>query len=337
MRRESAFAAWAVVLSASIAPGGGPPRGGDIIGRIPDPEPNNNTSAGAAIVYIPVPLCAGAIAGECALTPGDVDHFSIFPSVGSRIAVMTVPLGALPHSFEGPDTIVELLIGAAHADLAGGPSVVASNNDGGDDFPQHGAGVRGSAVQHLAAFTGPHTLRVSLAPGAAGGRYQLIVATMPACVFWEEATNDTPAAADELALQNGPLIVAANSAPGIANYFSVAMETGDVLYAMTVPKTTGLEVADTILAVIDSDGVTVLAENDDADPVDRGSAIRFRAPAPGTYYLRETHFQTSAAGSYALVAHLRKAPHCSGDSDGDGEIDFADITEILKNFNTHCP
>lgn len=340
MNRECVSAASAVVLAASIAHAGGAPRGGDIIGRIPDIEPNNNTPAAATDVLFPVPLCAAVVVGECALTPGDVDYFKLFPSTGERIAIMTVPLDDLPQSFDTPDTILELQIGAAKADLAGGPSDVESNDDGGDDFPQNAAIVRGSAIQHVAAFTGLHTLRVSLVPGAAGGRYVLLAARVPGsnCIFWEESlSNSTPADADELALQNGPVVVAASSAPGIANYFSIDMETGDVLAAATIPTTTALDDADTILAVIASDGVTVLAENDDADNPDRGSAIRFQAPAPGTYFLRETHFLTSPAGAYALIAHLSKAPQCPGDADGNGVISFSDITEVLKNFNFACP
>lgn len=320
-------------LAAAVLAGaasGGVPNGGEVIGRIIDAEPGNNTPAGASDVVFAVPLCGAVIAGECVLAPGDVDHFNLRPAAGERLAIMTVPLDALPESFETPDTIVELLVGAG---------VVESNDDGGDDFPQAKAIVRGSAIQHVAASSALHTLRVSLFAGAAPGRYLLVAARVPGsgCVSWEEsASNDSPATADELALQNGPLVVKAGSAAGNADYFSVAMETGDVLAAMTIPTTTMLDVADTILDVIAPDGVTVLASNDDADPVDHGSAVRFRAPATGTYYLRETHFITSPAGAYALVAHLARVPHCSGDSDGDGEIDFADITDVLKNFGLLC-
>jgi murein DD-endopeptidase MepM/ murein hydrolase activator NlpD len=79
---------------------------------------------------------------------------------------------------------------------------------------------------------------------------------------------------------------------GDQDWFRIEAQAGMAYSA----RTTGLGPdADTMLSLLDSDGATLLAFNDDDDP-GPGSRLAWQMPEDGTYYLRVQHWSPVAAG-----------------------------------------
>jgi hypothetical protein len=273
---------------------------------------------------------------------GDLDYSEINLNAGDRLLVLTIPLRALPDNFSTPDTIVDILDSAGVG--------LATSDDGGTDFPGLGA-VRGSTARLFAPATAIYNIRVRLFSGSGLGRYGIVVArtTEQQTGDWAECGNDIPATADFLhPLLSGP-------SAGLCDFFDVfdndfrtmPLSRGDVFYASTIPSTDNFEFADTIIDLLAPDGVTVLASDDDDDTggdntpdVNRGSTVRFRVPASGTYFTNTSPFDESSTGTeYFYISGVFPAAlidACEGDANNDGVVNFADITNVLENWLRIC-
>lgn len=272
---------------------------------------------------------------------GDVDFSQINLNAGDRLLVLTIPLRALPNNFDTPDTIVEILNPAG--------VVLAASDDGGTDLPSLNS--RGSTVRLLAPVAATYRIRVSLFPGSGLGRYAIVVArtTNEQTGDWAECGNDTVGTADFLHPHlSGP-------SAGLCDFFAVGdddwrtmpLARGDVFYVSTMPSSANFHLADTVVDLIAPNGVTVLASDDDDDSggdntptANRGSTIRFRVPANGTYFTRTSPFDgDSVDREYFYISGVIPAAlidSCEGDADNDGDVDFADVTSVLQHFLEVC-
>lgn len=89
-----------------------------------------------------------------------------------------------------------------------------------------------------------------------------------------------------------------NDPAGDVDWFSVTLTAGlDYTFATTVDPG-----SDTVLRLIDRDGQTVLAENDDYLPGDPLSAITTQVPVDGVYYLEVRQKDPAATGGYRVFA-----------------------------------
>lgn len=314
-----------------------------------DVEPNDTIGSGQVIrlgneVVDPVSRI-GVAQGVGVLSNGsDFDTSQINLNAGDRLLAMTVPLGGLPNNFSTPDTIVDILSGAG--------AVLASSDDGGTDAP--GGGSLGSTARLLAPASAIYHIRVRpFSAGSLGnGRYAIVVArvTSQPTGDWVECGNDTLGSADFLnPLLSGP-------SAGRCDFFAVndldfrtmPLSRGDIFYVSTIPSTVDFNEADTVVTLLAPNGTTVLAVDDDDDTggdntptSNRGSTIRFRAPADGVYFTLTEPFDADSSGdAYFYVCGVipRGAiGFCEGDSDNNGVINFADIVKTLENFLVICP
>jgi hypothetical protein len=105
--------------------------------------------------------------------------------------------------------------------------------------------------------------------------------------------NDSSATASAVTLAlGGSLSIDGNlDASGTDfDYYAIAMTERQILIATTKPVGGLFDDPDTQLLVYDTDGTTLIVDNDDAgtdfpEGSEYGSTIRFRAPQAGTYYL----------------------------------------------------
>lgn len=92
----------------------------------------------------------------------------------------------------------------------------------------------------------------------------------------------------------------------------------------------GLEtLQDSVLRVVDGDGRTVLAENDDIEYPDRSSNIEWHSPDVGTKYVVVSGFD-GHTGSYALHSEVESSIRLPGDLDMNGVVDAADIDRFFS-------
>jgi murein DD-endopeptidase MepM/ murein hydrolase activator NlpD len=90
-------------------------------------------------------------------------------------------------------------------------------------------------------------------------------------------------------------------------WYSFTAEAGKTILAQTTAQSTGSPL-DTVLTLYDSDGVSVLAENDDIlTSVQTDSRILYRIPATGTYYLRVRAWDHPGGGgeNYTFTISLK--------------------------------
>lgn len=320
------------------------------LGLIGDTEPGNNdlfgTPDGAGLTAFE----SGVRLGFGTLTPGDVDWYRLEIG-GGEVAgfIITVPLGA---DFQSPATQV-------HAFGGDEGQIFFSNTSAGSDFPGGGAS-KGSIIRVLPR---PGATWVSL--GVQGrsaedaGPYAVLIgrAFTGAAVtnYAEVEPNDVAAAAHVLGNRHaGPTIGQASIATtGDVDQFPIDLNEGDVLVAMTMADHNFFEFSrpDTTLAVTTEAGMVMVVSDDDGGShngvddklpggaANRGSAVRFRAPGTGRYVVRVTGATT---GTYKLITALIPAavvpafPFCDGDADGNGVVNFADITRVLTVFGGVC-
>jgi len=94
--------------------------------------------------------------------------------------------------------------------------------------------------------------------------------------------------------------------------------------------TDSLRQADLALELVDSDGLTVLAQASAAPPGVAETVSNVRLPAAGVYYLRI--FETDAPAQpqlYSFSLLLRVPGVCPGDLNGDGRVDITDLALLL--------
>lgn len=316
MTKNLCFTALVLALAA-------PAFGGNVLSPLADVEPMNNDGWPLGVSENGVASAIGA------LTAGDIDNYDIFLNAGERIAIITTPLSTLPFSFDEADTIVEILDGL---------DILATNDDAGAAFPDFTS--LGSVVRFSAPNADEYTIRVRGFNAATVGRYGIMVVreTTGGNGPIAEGDNDSAGTADTLLFNAGPLLINATGDAGKGDFFAANMGVGDVLTVMTIPANSDFTLADTVLDLLGTDGVTLLASNDDAPEIggQRGSAIVFRAPAAGRYYIRQTLFSSTTGGAYNLAASLISGSRCDGDADGNGVVNFLDVIRVLATFNTVC-
>ncbi|RMG16229.1 MAG: hypothetical protein D6731_06710, partial [Planctomycetota bacterium] len=106
-------------------------------------------------------------------------------------------------------------------------------------------------------------------------------------------------AASATALSAGAPLAGRIDSAGDADWFVVTLSAGQSYDFRTDALAGGM---DTVLRLIDVDGTTVLAENDDgANNAPASELLGFAAPADGDYYLAVFHKDpTAASGSYEV-------------------------------------
>lgn len=333
MRSFHPLAAAVVLALEATALGGAP------VGYIGDFEPANNTAAGAAQMLFPNiggNNCTRAIAGMLSLTIGDDDWFRVSLEQGERLCVMTTPIRSLPSDFFRPDTVVEIRDPALN--------VVISNDDAGAGVTTVPVGNFGSVVRYIAPVAGNYYLHVNGLGKDEAGPYQLsVIRQVPACITWSGTVNNSPGDADLLGLrQCNPLAAYCLLVANDDDYFGVDLAAGDVISAMTIPSGNpgNFSLPDTNIDVVDTNGVTILGSNaqdfaGNSPASTAGATVRFRAPSDGRYFLHLTS-PTTTVSDYTIFTSLIPASQCEGDADGNGIVNFADITAVLTNWNFIC-
>lgn len=305
-----------------------------------DRDPNNDVTATTS--YYLNATQSTALMGMGVIGGADVvDFFGYKLPAETYITAMTVPLGTPQGPFTSPNVGLQLENGD------GSIAHVLSFADGVDQFGS--TENSGGAVARARPFVGGNQ-KIKAMCNATAGPYALIasVYTGDNGQFVEQEGNNGPATALVLGLSlGGPKIGTGVLTAADVDYYAVDMKHGDILAAVTTPCEgfpDDLDTPDTILAVIGTNGATVLLSNDDAgnDQIGdgRGSAVRYRATADGRYFLRVSGFAGLASGRYALTAALIPAPptnQCIGDLNGDGVVNTIDLTAFLGKFGTACP
>lgn len=315
------------------------------IGFLADIEPTNNTAADAT----PVPFpnigganCTVSVSGILNLSSGaDVDYFDLSLAANDRLVVVTTPISGLPQDFSRGDTVVRI-------ENAAGMTQVSDDDAGSCYAPGLTNSCYGSVVRFVAPAAGLYRIRVvpfNNLSASTGTYHMMICKHVPGCVTWTGSSNNTPANAEILGLrQLSPIAAFCLSSQNDDDYFAVDMAVGDVLVASTIPSpdpATGWNTPDTTITLLEGNGVTVIGTsgNDGAGQLPAsgnvGSTIRFRAPASGRYFLNVTSSQATVE-DYTLFAAVIPAEECQGDSNGDGFVNFADITNVLNNWNAMC-
>lgn len=313
--------------------------GGVIVDR--DPQ-NDLVGSGQVFAIVNSSL---ARAGYCTFSPTDnQDYFNITLDEDVILTVMTVPLEGTLGQFTFADTF------AAVRRESNGVELV-TNDDAGTDQTGTVNNSNGSVVRCSGGLAGPYSIRVSNVLSQSPGKYALLVSAYNADAsdFHEAEPNNGPAFPLTLGLGlGGPMIGSGFiSAGGDLDYYAVDMRRGEILAAVTTPVHQApnlLNSPDTVIDLIGTNGATLICSNDDAGEDStggnaRGSAVRFKAPADGRYFIKVRGFNTSTTGLYVLTAALFAPPpgtECLADLNGDGLVNTQDLTMFLGRFGVAC-
>ncbi len=118
--------------------------------------------------------------------------------------------------------------------------------------------------------------------------------TAPDLSCAETTPNDTPATASSIAInsdQNGVICTG-----GDVDYYKVNASAGMRLIASVAAAANGSPL-DSVLRLYDSDGRSVLVENDDVSSTLQDSQLNYTVQRSGTYYLRVSAWDHPSAGS----------------------------------------
>jgi hypothetical protein len=306
-----------------------------------DREPSNNTVGGAS--YYLDATQSRAIAGLASFGGADsTDCFGVKMPANTFISAMTVPLSSPTGPFLTPSTSIELGNGDGSITHLSAGSGQGTDQSG--SVPNSG----GSLARARPVVSGTQKIRVD---SGESGDYALLVSiyTGDNGQFVEQEPNNGPAFPVMLGLSiAGPTIGTGTLTAGDFDYYGVDMKRGEILAAFTTPVEDfpiDFNTPDTVIDLIGTNGATILLTNDDAGVnqtlgTARGSAIRYRAPADGRYYVRVRGFNASTTGRYSLTAALFSPPpgtECLADLNGDGVVNTQDLTMFLGRFGVPCP
>lgn len=229
------------------------------------------------------PATAGAIDPA-----GEVDVFTI-----SEFVIMIFPPPQATYVFETEvvgdmDTVLELYDGSGN--------LLVSDDDGGDGLGSRvvyttGAGSALFAkVRHWSASgTGSYSIRASR--GAS-----------------DDHANG-PQGASELHVNGAP--APGEIEAGDADFFQLLQAVPKIFPPPTytyVFEAAPLADMDTVLEVYATDGVTLLASNDDAPGFGLGSRVTLTVQAGTIGYVKVRHYSSSGSGSYMVLAKTTQAP-----------------------------
>lgn len=203
--------------------------------------------------------------------------------------------------------------------LAGRPATFTATLASGDDpvnyswaFGDGTPPTSGRAVPHSYGAPGVYTVTLTALNvcGLAQGEFPLVVVApvyrvyLPLVLrgFWVDGyePDGTPAQARALGI-GGAQRHNLNPA-GDVDWVYVDLTSGRP-YLFATRDLGGA--ADTVLELYDTDGTTLLAQNDDCDPYTRASCLTISAPAGGRYYLKVRDYLPEAGGTdnvYTLTA-----------------------------------
>ncbi len=329
------------VVAGCLSGGGG--AFGQVLGTVGESDPANDAIGGAN----PIPLSSNGVAvirGDLVGAGSDVDHFSISLLEGDVLTIITAPTNNLPIDFFIPDTSVSVL------DSGGVQQVV--NADAGSDYGRTGVQpqVHGAVVRFRAPSAQTYYVRVFGGGLNESGTYFVAVSLYRggATRFAEVEPNGTIAAARFIDLTTGgPMLGSGAISPANdLDVYGVELRGGDSVLAVITPTQNlpaNFGSPDTVLEVLDSSGAVLLMDDDAGDEFPSaggagvGSAVRFRAPRDGNYYLRIRGFSGAETGSYVLTLATIPGRPCIGDADRNGFVDFSDVLNVLSGFATVCP
>jgi hypothetical protein len=159
----------------------------------------------------------------------------------------------------------------------------------------------------------------------------MLAADTASAAITESEINDTLAQASLINRGATPFVdvgVLSLGAPvagkGDVDVFSITLNAGEILTAVTTPISDPIEVPDTELSLVSSGGVILAADDDSgsgsipedpSDPTNLGSLIQFFVTTPGTYYLAVTG---SGDGGLLLEGEAFGAGNHVGDHDETG-------------------
>ncbi len=336
---QPALAAALAVIAGAASPTLARPSvfgGGVIVDR--DPQ-NDVISFNAPFLNTTV---SRARAGVCRFNAGDVtDFFAYQLPAMSGVTVMTVPLSS-PSG--GPCLVPATYLLLENSD---GSIQHVSTGAGGTDQFGNVDNSGGSVARVRPAAGGSQRIRID---SLQTGDYGLLVSvyTGTDVDFEEQEPNNGAAFALVLGVSvGGPMIGTGTLTAGDGDMYAVDMKRGQTLAAVTTPVENfpnEFSTPDTVLEVYATNGGTMLCSSDDAgndQTLDtRGSAVRYRAPADGRYFVRVRGFNSATVGKYALTVGLFAPPaggECPADQNGDGIVNTNDLTFFLSKFGTACP
>jgi hypothetical protein len=202
-------------------------------------------------------------------SPGDEDWFRFEVEAGRRYIIETVNLSA------GCDTVMEIY-------ESDGTTLLAYDDDSGG----------GSASRLEGLINNSRTLFIRLrhySPVGTGG-YGIRIVALPLDDHADIASAGT------LIPTDGTPTSGQIGAPGDVDWFQFEAQEGIAYVIETVCLD---ETCDTVIELYGTDGVTLIAANDDGGE-GLGSMIRWSAGTPGTYYVAVQHFCAEGTGAYQI-------------------------------------
>ncbi len=232
----------------------------------PVPDDGDNRRADAT------PLTPGAAVAASLGTAGDVDWYAVAVEAGEHLVVRVAAAGSLADA-----TLV--LVGPDGTTLA-----TADDTDGLDP-----------ALGGFVVAAGTYSVEVADARGAGGDGYTYTVTATVEVVDRSQATAfghtlDGQPAGDEAGgdaataapIGSADMVEGWIGHAGDRDVYAVDLAAGTPLTAGVAAEVDGSEL-DATLTLLDGDGTTVLATNDDSDGLD--PRLSFTVATAGTYYL----------------------------------------------------
>ncbi len=121
-----------------------------------------------------------------------------------------------------------------------------------------------------------------------------LTTTPPDLTCAESSPNDTPAAATAISVESSKNGVICTG--GDLDYYSFSASAGQRLVASIEAVSLGSSL-DSVLKLLDSDGKSVLVENDDVSEENQDSYLAYTVQRSGTYYLRVSAWDHPSGGS----------------------------------------
>ncbi|MCA9243886.1 MAG: thrombospondin type 3 repeat-containing protein [Phycisphaerales bacterium] len=292
---------------------------GAVAGATPPEIQTEVEDNGATTMATPIVLGddGGAIIDGAISPAGDMDFFSVEAPADSRIWVFVDTGGTQNAGATSRDAQLRVF-------ESDGVTLVEFDDDDGTGNGGDGAietGLSSSIANARLTTGGTYFIQVNeFGDNNVIDPYRLFVVITHAIEDDEFRynANDTAATAIPL-IQAAPVnFLSANVSPaGDVDFYSIGAEAGDILFVSADgdPERDATS-TDVDVALIDTDGVTVLieADSDSSDP--RSEGFDFNITATGTYFVRVRDIGGVDTGSYALMVRVARAPECVATIEG---------------------